>query len=477
MNGTFKQCPNGHYYQGDHCPYCDERQETSFLEDGVLVYRDASILRTKSDVNLYLDNAPDGVERFVEIRRNRGHQNLLDKIAFEAGCSVEEIPCEVLDKVESIKTYIETSLRTKNIILYNNDSMKGDYYVSSKKISSIIPQTLLTQILGNSKLDLLYEHQRYGNSHKKINTASSFSYENNEHQELIEKIETVKYLAIALYGKERRVLAIPHREKPKVCTSQEKFESEDMAILSPKIYMMRYGEELGDAYDFNSAVYASNLADVANDKSLALRLKVSRQRVAELLVTLLSQLAKLHENGIIHCDLKPQNILCLENGLVPIDAIGVRDGDVSVGMTSNYCAPEQILSLPVSPATDIYNFGLILLSVIDGVICGKTSDYVIPVGGTEVRTVKLLDAPMLYIDSKKSNIADIKGIPYWKSFLEKCLAFDSKNRYPNVEMCKREYRRLLEQYPLCNDFFFSPNFGRLGWVKEGEKRKVAWFVE
>lgn len=240
--------------------------------------------------------------------------------------------------------------------------------------------------------------------------------------------------------------------------------------------MMRCGEQLGDEYDFDSAAYASSLADMANDKSLVLKMRVSRQRVAELFVTLLSQLAKLHENGTIHCDLKPQNILCLKSGLVPFDAIGVRNGDVSVGMTSNYCAPEQILSLPVSPATDIYNFGLLLLSVIDGVVYGKTSDYVIPVGGTEVRMVKLLDAPMLYIDSKKSNIADIKGIPYWKLFLEKCLAFDPKNRYPNVEICSREFQKLLEQYPLCNDFFFSPNFGRLEWVKEGEDRKVAWFV-
>lgn len=32
MKGTFKQCPNGHYYEGDQCPYCrranDEDAET-----------------------------------------------------------------------------------------------------------------------------------------------------------------------------------------------------------------------------------------------------------------------------------------------------------------------------------------------------------------------------------------------------------------------------------------------------------------
>lgn len=43
MQSEFKQCPNGHYYQGDRCPYCrttknasinsDEAQKTSFFVD------------------------------------------------------------------------------------------------------------------------------------------------------------------------------------------------------------------------------------------------------------------------------------------------------------------------------------------------------------------------------------------------------------------------------------------------------------
>jgi len=30
----YKKCPNGHYYQGDHCPYCKEKEKLkSQLED------------------------------------------------------------------------------------------------------------------------------------------------------------------------------------------------------------------------------------------------------------------------------------------------------------------------------------------------------------------------------------------------------------------------------------------------------------
>ena len=63
--------------------------------------------------------------------------------------------------------------------------------------------------------------------------------------------------------------------------------------------------------------------------------------------------------------LKPQNILCSDEELIPFDPIKVKI-DVSAGMTTNFCAPEQILT-----KTDIYNIGLIILSIIDGIVYGK----------------------------------------------------------------------------------------------------------
>lgn len=29
-----KQCPNGHYYQGDHCPYCKQDKNIRINNDG-----------------------------------------------------------------------------------------------------------------------------------------------------------------------------------------------------------------------------------------------------------------------------------------------------------------------------------------------------------------------------------------------------------------------------------------------------------
>ena len=148
-------------------------------------------------------------------------------------------------------------------------------------------------------------------------------------------------------------------------------------------------------------------------------------------------------------------------------------------MTTNFCAPEQILTRPVIPATDIYNLGLIVLSIVDGIVYGKIADYVIPTGGIKTRNVKLLAEPMIYIDYTDSNVDNKEGIPHWKAFLEKCLAFDSANRFQDVDSFATEYHRLLVQYPLKNEIEFHPDFGKLSFIKRNNDRNLepAWFIE
>ena len=148
-------------------------------------------------------------------------------------------------------------------------------------------------------------------------------------------------------------------------------------------------------------------------------------------------------------------------------------------MTTNFCAPEQILAQPVTPATDIYNLGLIVLSIVDGVVFGKISDYVLPTGGTKTRTVKQLVEPYVYIDYYDSNVENKGGIPHWKAFLEKCLSFEPTNRFQNIDSFATEYHQLLVQYPLKNDIEFHPDFGNLSFIKRNNNGNLepAWFIE
>jgi eukaryotic-like serine/threonine-protein kinase len=74
-----------------------------------------------------------------------------------------------------------------------------------------------------------------------------------------------------------------------------------------------------------------------------------------------------HRGGIIHCDVKPANLLVAADGTVTLVDFGVaRAGAVSAATvarvvlgTALYMAPEQVTGRPVTPATDVYALGAV----------------------------------------------------------------------------------------------------------------------
>ena len=307
------------------------------------------------------------------------------------------------------------------------------------------------------------------------NTAACASLGDEDFQNARKEIESKKYLSISLNDNSKKVFCIPERHDELSIKSSDDYYCEDISIFQPTVLVKEYGKQ-DIVLDIKSSSYSDRLSKVANNGNQSLYFRVARQRVAEVLKTLFGKLSELHKNGMVHCDLKPQNILCLEDGLVPFDGINVKKGEISAGMTMNYCAPEQILTMPVSPSTDVYNLGLLILSIVDGILYGKTSAFVIPTGGANVKEVKLLSEPMVYLDYETANIENKEGVGFWKSFLEKCLAFEPRNRFPNIESFANEYNRLLELYPLKNSIEFTPDFGKLSMVQHDGKFEAAWFI-
>lgn len=81
-------------------------------------------------------------------------------------------------------------------------------------------------------------------------------------------------------------------------------------------------------------------------------------------------LESLHALGYVHCDLKPNNILMDSHGLVKVIDLGqacpIGTAKARIQGTPDYISPEQVKRLPVSPRTDVFNFGATLYWAVSG---------------------------------------------------------------------------------------------------------------
>jgi serine/threonine protein kinase len=97
------------------------------------------------------------------------------------------------------------------------------------------------------------------------------------------------------------------------------------------------------------------------------------RRALELAIEIADALAFAHEHGLIHRDVKPQNVLVSPDGNAKVTDFGIaRSLDVEHGVTqtgtvlgtSNYLSPEQASGKPTTPATDIYSLGVVLYELL-----------------------------------------------------------------------------------------------------------------
>ena len=89
---------------------------------------------------------------------------------------------------------------------------------------------------------------------------------------------------------------------------------------------------------------------------------------------ILTGLTHAHEKGIVHRDIKPQNVMLLRDGKVKVTDFGIAKGPTSENLTMtdkaigtvNYISPEQASGQSVDEKSDVYSVGIMLYEMLTG---------------------------------------------------------------------------------------------------------------
>ena len=129
-----------------------------------------------------------------------------------------------------------------------------------------------------------------------------------------------------------------------------------MQLEHPNILPVRDASMIEDRF-----VIITPLGERTLDERLKKR--ISFEVAFDAITQLLGGVAHAHENGVIHCDIKPENVILFPNNQLRLADFGIakatrRTISASGAGTIGYMAPEQAMGKP-STRSDVFSLGLI----------------------------------------------------------------------------------------------------------------------
>ncbi len=109
-------------------------------------------------------------------------------------------------------------------------------------------------------------------------------------------------------------------------------------------------------------------------------------QAVDLMLVVCNGLEYIHHHGIVHGDMKPENILISQKGSVKLADFGLSQANSLFQLTRDklrgtkrYMAPEQLTRKKVDPRTDIYSLGVSFYELFTGQspYNGKTAEEII----------------------------------------------------------------------------------------------------
>lgn len=205
---------------------------------------------------------------------------------------------------------------------------------------------------------------------------------------------------------------------------------------------------------------AGNIKNFDEDNALINRLNI--------FIKVCEAMAYVHSKNIIHCDLKPENIMLGQYGEVYIIDWGIAReyGDTAavpqkVMGTPRYIAPENLLHQPCDHRSDIYSLGVILFELVtlNQAFSGDSAADVI----AKVKTGKFNALRHRFSHRIHPDLAAV---------ISKATAHDVNSRYATTEALTADLRRYLRGAEVSA----NPDTGVrkvIRWIKRNRRKAAA----
>ena len=222
-----------------------------------------------------------------------------------------------------------------------------------------------------------------------------------------------------------------------------RMEAEAAAHLDdPRIVpIYEIGEREGACYFSMKFIEGGQLDKIIGSEAMPGR------KAAELMAKLAHTLHHAHQNGVLHRDVKPGNILLDAKGephltdfglarLVETESTVTRTLEV-LG-TPSYMAPEQAVgnNAAITSATDVYGLGAVLYQLLTG--------HPPFAGGTTYETVRMV----LETEPRQLRLCNPKVDRDLETICLKCLEKEPAKRYASAESLAEDIERFLRNEPI-----------------------------
>ena len=236
-----------------------------------------------------------------------------------------------------------------------------------------------------------------------------------------------------------KMLKTEHREDTEFL---RRFEREAKAVITlshPNI-VQSYDvgvDEKGVSFIVLEYVHGQTLKDYIKSKTY-----LSPKEAVDIAAKVLDALGHAHEMGIIHRDVKPQNVIISDNGLVKLTDFGIARDATSTTRTfagtnvigsAHYISPEQAKGEEVTAESDIYSCAIMIYEMLTGTV---------PFAGENTVAIALKHIQEDMIPPIEVNP---KIPPALSDVVVKGAAKDPQKRYPSAAAMKKDLERALRE--------------------------------